>query len=70
MSFFEDFLVEIGRDGIYYLIKKLGMLIKWLFYRGRIPFSQIKSENWNTRIGFGFMILLSGLILYVLNKAK
>ena len=70
MGFFEDFLVDIGRDGIYYLFKKIGILVKWLFYRGRIPLLQIKKENWNTRIGFGFIVLIMSLILYVLNKAE
>lgn len=67
MGFFEDFLVDIGRNGIYYLIKRLGMLIKWLFYLGRKPFPEIKTENWNTRIGFVFFTILIGVLIYMVN---
>ena len=64
MSFFEDFLVGFGQEILYGLFKWIGISIKWLFYLGKKSISQIKNENWNTRIGFVvFIFLLSSAII-------
>lgn len=67
MHFFEEIIIDAGREGIYFLIKRIGILFKWLIYRGRRPFSQIKNENWNTRIGFIICAIGIGWIIYYVN---
>lgn len=67
MSFFEELIIDLGRDGIYYFIKRLGMLTKWFFYSGKKPLSVIKNENWNTRIGFILFLIIVGIIIYIVN---
>lgn len=68
MSFLEDFLVSFGQEILFGLLKWIGISIKWLFYLGKKPISQIKKEDWNNRIGFSFFILIIGFIIYFLNK--
>jgi hypothetical protein len=67
MSFFEEVLVDLGREGVYFLFKRLGMLTKWIYYSGKKPFTEIKNENWNTRIGFVLFSFLVGIIIYIVN---
>ncbi len=64
MSFFEDFFISAGQEILFGSFKWIGISIKWLFYLGKKPISQIKNENWNTRIGFVvFIFLLSSAII-------
>ena len=51
MSFFEDIIIDLGREILYNSFKWFGMFIKWIFYLVKHPFQKIKAENWNTRIG-------------------
>lgn len=67
MSFFEEIIVDLGREGVYFLFKKFGMLTKWIYYRGEKPFTEIKNENWNTRIGFVLLLIIIGIIIYIVN---
>ena len=67
MSFFEEIIVDLGREGVYFLFKKFGMLTKWIYYRGEKPFTEIKNENWNTRIGFILLLIIIGIIIYIVN---
>lgn len=67
MSFFEDIIINLGQEGMYFFFKRLGMLIKWIFYLGKKPFSVIKNENWNTRIGFVLFLIIVGIIIYIVN---
>ena len=45
MSFFEDFIVGFGQEILFGSFKWIGISIKWLFYLGKKPISQIKNEN-------------------------
>lgn len=67
MSFIEDLLIELGREGFYFFLKRIGMIIKWMFYFGRKPFSKIKKENYNTRIGLLMFIIIIIIVIYCLN---
>lgn len=67
MSFFEDLLLEFFRTFIFDNLKWVGIGVKWLFYLGKRPISQIRKENWNTRIGFIVFILLILFIVYLAN---
>lgn len=67
MSFFEEILIDLGREGVYFLFKRLGMLTKWIYYSGKKPFTKIKNENWNTRIGFVLFLIIVGIIIYIVN---
>ncbi len=67
MNFFEEILIDLGREGVYFLFKRLGMLTKWIYYSGKKPFTKIKNENWNTRIGFVLFSFLVGIIIYIVN---
>ena len=67
MSFFEEILIDFGREGVYFLFKRLGMLTKWIYYSGKKPFTKIKNENWNTRIGFVLFLIIIGIIIYIVN---
>lgn len=67
MSFFEEIIIDLGREGVYFLFKKFGMLTKWIYYRGEKPFTKIKNENWNTRIGFVLFLIIIGIIIYIVN---
>lgn len=67
MSFFEEILIDLGREGVYFLFKRLGMLTKWIYYSGKKPFTKIKNENWNTRIGFVLFLIIIGIIIYIVN---
>jgi hypothetical protein len=60
MSLVEELLFEIGREGIYFFIKQLGILFKWIWYFGKKPISTIKQENGNTRIGF--ILFICGIL--------
>ena len=68
MGFLEDFLVSFGQEILFGLLKWIGISIKWLFYLGKKPISQIKKEDWNNRIGFLVFILIIGCIIYFFNK--
>lgn len=68
MSFFEDFLVGFGQEILFGSFKWIGISIKWLFYLGKKPISQIENENWNNSIGFLIFILILGICIYFLNK--
>ncbi|WNM19734.1 hypothetical protein [Flavobacterium capsici] len=68
MSFFEEFIVDLGREGIYYSFKWIGVAIKWICYLGKKPIAEIKKENWNRRIGFFVFLLLILAIFLILNK--
>lgn len=48
MDFFEDIIIDLGREILYNCFKWIGVLIKWIFYFGKKPISLIKTENWNT----------------------
>lgn len=67
MSFFEEILIDLGREGVYFLFKRLGMLTKWIYYSGKKTFTKIKNENWNTRIGFVLFLIIVGIIIYIVN---
>ena len=67
MSFFEDIIINLGQEGMYLFFKRLGMLTKWICYSGKKPFSEIKNENWNTRIGFVLFLIIVGLIIYIVD---
>ena len=68
MSLFEDFFISAGQEILYGLFKWIGVFIKWLFYLGKKSISQIKNENWNTRIGFlVFILSLLSVIIYFNN---
>lgn len=45
MSFFEDIIINLGQEGMYFFFKRLGMLAKWICYSGKKPFTEIKNEN-------------------------
>jgi hypothetical protein len=67
MSFFEELIIDLGREGMYFFFKRLGMLTKWIYYSGKKPFAEIKNENWNTRIGFVLFSFLVGIIISIVN---
>ncbi len=67
MSFFEELIATFFQEVLCEVIKWLGIGIKWLFYLGKRPISQIRKENWNTRIGFMVFILLILFIVYLAN---
>jgi hypothetical protein len=67
MSFFEELIIDLGREGMYFFLKRLGMLTKWICYSGKKPFTEIKNENWNTRIGFVLSSFLVGIIICIVN---
>ena len=67
MSFFEDIIIDLGQEGMYFFFKRLGMLAKWIYYSGKKPFTEIKNENWNTRIGFVLFLIIVGIIIYIVN---
>jgi hypothetical protein len=67
MSFFEELIIDLGREGMYFFFKRLGMLAKWICYSGKKPFTEIKNENWNTRIGFVLFSIIVGIIIYIVN---
>lgn len=67
MSFFEDFFISAGQEILFDIFKWIGIFIKWLFYIGKKPISQIRKENWNTRIGFLVLSIIFLLIIYKLN---
>lgn len=67
MSFFEELIATFFQEVLYEAIKWIGIVIKWLFYLGKKPISEIKKENWNTRIGFIVFILLILFIVYLAN---
>jgi hypothetical protein len=67
MSFFEEIIIDLGREGMYFFFKRLGMLVKWICYSGKKPFTEIKNENWNTRIGFVLFLIIVGIIIYIVN---
>ena len=52
---------------MYFFFKRLGMLAKWICYSGKKPFTEIKNENWNTRIGFVLFLIIVGIIIYIVN---
>lgn len=65
MDFFEDIIIDLGREILYNCFKWIGVLIKWIFYFGKKPISLIKTENWNTRIGLIiFFLIIIGIIVY------
>lgn len=64
MSFFEDIIIDLGREILYNSFKWFGVFIKWIFYLGKTPISKIKAENWNTRIGLILFFLIIGIIIY------
>ena len=66
MSFFEEFIIGLGQEILYDSFKGIGIVLKWIFYLGKKPISEIKKENWNTRIGFlTFLFLLLGIVFLV-----
>jgi hypothetical protein len=67
MSFFEDIFIGIGQEILFSSFKWIGISIKWMFYLGKKPISEIRKENWNTRIGFIVFLVLIGLIIYFTN---
>ena len=67
MSFFEDIIIDLGQEGMYFFFNRLGMLAKWIYYSGKKPFTEIKNENWNTRIGFVLFLIIVGIIIYIVN---
>lgn len=62
-----EFLVEFIGQFIFDSFKWIGIIIKWIFFLGKKPISQIKLENWNNRIGFVTFLALIGLIIYIVN---
>lgn len=70
MSFFEDLIVSFGQEIIFKSFKWIGTRSKWLFYLGKRPVSQIKIENWNTRIGFIIFNLLIITIIFLVNNTS
>lgn len=63
-----EFIFEVIVQTIFESVPKLiGIGTKWLFYLGKKPISQIRKENWNTRIGFIVFILLILFIVYLAN---
>jgi hypothetical protein len=67
MSFFEDVFVGIGQEILSGSFKWIGVTFKWIFYLGKKPLSEIKKENWNTRIGFVLFIIIVVTIIYIVN---
>ena len=67
MSFFEELIIDLGREGMYFFFKRLGMMAKWICNSGKKPFTEIKNENWNTRIGFVLFLIIVGIIIYLVN---
>ena len=67
MNFFEDIIINLGQEVMYFFFKRLGMLAKWICYSGKKPFTEIKIENWNTRIGFALFLIIVGIIIYIVN---
>ena len=67
MSFFEDIIIDLGQEGMCFFFNRLGMLAKWICYSGKKPFTEIKNENWNTRIGFVLFLIIVGIIIYIVN---
>jgi ascorbate-specific PTS system EIIC-type component UlaA len=63
-----EFIFEVMVQTIFKSVPKLiGIGTKWLFYIGKKPISQIRKENWNTRIGFLVLSIIFLLIIYKLN---
>jgi hypothetical protein len=63
-----EFIFEVIVQAIFESLPNLiGIGTKWLFYLGKKPISEIKKENWNTRIGFIVFILLILFIVYLAN---
>jgi hypothetical protein len=67
MSFYEELIATFFQEVLYKAIKFIGTVIKWIFYLGKRPISQIRKENWNTRVGFAVFILLILFIVYLIN---
>jgi hypothetical protein len=60
IEFFEQFVREI----IPTFLKVIGAGIKWILYLGKISYSNIFKEEWNTRIGLGIIIIVISTIIY------
>jgi hypothetical protein len=45
------------------LPKLIGTLVRWCFYLGRKPFSDVFNEEWNKRVGIVIIGIIIGLIV-------
>ena len=53
-TFFFEVLAEIF---VYTAPRFIGACTKWLFYRGKKSFSEIRKESWNGRLGLLIIII-------------
>jgi hypothetical protein len=67
MSFFEDLIAIFLQEVLFGSFKYIGIGTKWFFYLGKKPISQVRKENWNTRVGFVVFIVLILFIVYLVN---
>ena len=64
----DEFLNQIFQDFFYYLFRIVGARFRWLFLRRKYSFKEILEQNWNGRIGFMIISIMTLCILYFIKK--
>lgn len=59
-----EFLAGIFQESLPNIIKFIGGLVRWSFFRGKKKLSTILAEEWNKRVGFFTVVLIIGIIIW------
>lgn len=51
------------QEAPYYLIKRIGSVVRWLFFRTKYNYSEIYKQDWNARVG---ILTILVIILFVI----
>ena len=62
-----EFLASIIQDSMPSILKSIGARIKWVYYLGKKQIKDIHKEEWNTRIGGIFILIVFLLTIWISN---
>jgi hypothetical protein len=68
MSFFEESVIDFLLEIVFSSLNFIGISIKWIGCLGKKPFSEIRTESWNSALGFVVLVFVFGIIISINNS--